>query len=183
MINCICIWPFWRTLLLPPEVPNLLLGRMLTNSNNHDIWETFSLALFPFQVLHFMTQGLKTYLHQSDPKTFPSPSSQGGFCTAIPAGFFSACVNWHISFLCLHTNQHSAELLPRPWYIFKQFLFGYKASVSQHCSSVCLPRGCRYCWSLGWWPLCYQIKIAGEYFKDTELFSSGVWCDVYGLFL
>lgn len=70
----------------------------------------------------------------------------------------------------------STELLLRPWYIFKPFLFGYKVSVRQHCSSGCLPWGLRYCWSLGWWPLCNQIKIAGEYFKDMKLFSWGVWC-------
>lgn len=149
---------------------------MLTSNNNHDIWEIFSLVLFPFQVLHSLARGGKVNLHQSGTKTLPSPLSQAGFCTTIPQQSLLWADKSHFSASRPTPPAASTELLLRPWYVFKPFLFGYKVSVRQHCSSGCLPWGLRYCWSLGWWPLCNQIKIAGEYFKDMKLFSWGVWC-------
>lgn len=82
-----------------------MLGQILSNTNNQDVWETFSLLLFPFQILHFLAQGGKSYLYQTDPKTFPSPLSQGGFCT-IPAAFCSLCELPHLISLSPHQHQH-----------------------------------------------------------------------------
>lgn len=166
--------------------PSLLLGLLIlehTNNNNHDIWEFLSFLFFPFQGLHLLGsredslfvpkwhQSLQLPLQEICPKVFTQWSQR----------IIAACVIWLISFLWIDANimlVASTELLTCPLYIFKQFLFGCKVSISRHFSSICLPWGLSYCWSIGWQPLCYQIKIAWKYIKDiwAILLRYVTWC-------
>jgi len=137
----------------------------------------------PFHALHLPGLRKASLFVPKQHRSLPLPSQE--ICPKVftqrSQRIIAAGVNWRISFLWIDANSvlvASTELLTCTWYIFQQFLFGCKVSISRYFSSICLRWGLRYCWSIGWQPLYYQIKIAGKYIKDiwAILLRYVTWC-------